>query len=398
MNGCQTQYLPLNQHYHATDDDPVVTARDTLDAAQVRTTTSDSVEDFLVFPSEIDTKLYDACKRMTAAQAFLGPYRQMQSVKTPAASADPADLTSNNVGPGIEGTNTSDPHGGEEEAMKNGLYQSLMRTIWPLTRLFTPSYGSEGGSRASLKFWGAMQTFAIGAIQVYLARGAKKEDFITFPRSAYAPFRLVNVVEKLLSYQYTRDILVEDEAVPRSNVRMPRDSRLAYGEVILAFLHGTQPEPAVSRRHFSKARKLLKSSFYEVLHSILRPPLLTREAVGADGLLALFARHCTSSAIPSGADMITLFSQQITAMTQLDVLEALEKSLRWRMPHRDYEDQPGRVANTSVEAAKDRVDILPSLEALVAELRAECEAQSADVEDWRSNTQVLVLNLTCHHS
>ncbi|KAK5734762.1 hypothetical protein LTR17_008693 [Elasticomyces elasticus] len=154
------------------DDDPVVTARDTLDAAQVRTTTSDSVEDFLVFPSEVDTKLYEACKRMTAAQAFLGPYCRMQSVTMPAASADPADLTSNNVSPDIKRTNLSDPHGSEEEAMKNGLYQSLMEIIWPLTHLFTPSYRSEGGPRTSLKFWGAI-------LHVDMARDASADFCIS---------------------------------------------------------------------------------------------------------------------------------------------------------------------------------------------------------------------------
>ncbi|KAK5674490.1 hypothetical protein LTS10_012878 [Elasticomyces elasticus] len=414
----------------ASDNDPIVTARNTLDAAQVRTTTSDSVEDFLVFPSGIDTKLYEACERMTAAQAFFGPYRRMQSVKMPAASADPADLTSTDVSPDIKGTDSSEPRGSEEEATKNGLYRSLMKIIWPLTHLFAPSYRSEEGSRTSLKFWGAMQAFAISAIRVYLARGAKKEDFHTFPGSAYAPWRLVRVVEKLLSYQYSREILVEDEPVPGSNVRMPQDFRLAYREVILAFIHGTEPDLAVSRRHFLKAQKLLKSSFYEVLKDIPRPPLLTREAVGAEGLLALIVRHCTNSTMPSGADLITLFSQQITALeqevwsgepsraplkslrilrnelaaagivlqSQLDVLETLEQSMCWRVQYDDYEDQPQRIVTASVEAAKDRLDILPSLEALVAELRAECEAQSADIEDWRSNTQVLVLSLTCHYS
>ncbi|KAK4891398.1 hypothetical protein LTR27_010052 [Elasticomyces elasticus] len=402
------------------DDDPVVTARDTLDAAQVRTTTSDSVEDFLVFSSKTDTKLYEACKRMTAAQAFLGPYRQRQSVKMPAASADPAALTSNNVSPDIKGTNSSDSHGSEEEVMKNGLYQSLMEVIWPLTHLFTPSYRSGRGSRASLKFWGAMQAFAISAIRVYLARGARKEDFHTFPGSAYAPWRLARVVKKLLSYQYNRETVVEDDPVPGSNVRMRGDFRLAYREVMLAFLHGTQPDLAVSRRHFMRAQRLLKSSFYEVLKDIPRPPLLTREAVGAKGLLALIVRHCTNSAIPSGADLITLFSQQITALeqevwsgepsraplksfrilrnelaaagivlqSQVDVLETLEQSMCWRVQYDDYEDQPRRIATASIEAAKDRLDILPSLEALVAELRAEVYWSSLVYGDCANNSAV----------
>ncbi|KAK3652861.1 hypothetical protein LTR56_004809 [Elasticomyces elasticus] len=426
----QETSLRIEMYAHRAKDNKF--ARGTPSLVQPRTATADSIEDFLLFTSEQDTKLYEACERVTAAQAFAGPHSRTQNVQTPSASANPADATSNNGNPENERTARSAQLGGEAEAIKSDLYQRLMGHLWPLTHLFTP-YQLKGGSGVSLKFWGAMQAFATCVVQLYLDRNPGKEDldaFFGFLRANYAPFYLLRVVEQLFSYQYHRNIMIEREQVPSGGVKMPQDFRRAYQEVMLAFLHVSEPDSAVPRRHFSKARKLLKSSFYEVLQSIPRPPLLTREAVGADGLLALFARHCTSSAIPSGVDMITLFSQQITAMeqevwsgepsrgplkslrtlrnemaaagiilqSQLDVLEALKKSLHWRMPHRDYEDQPQRIANTLVEAAKDRVDILPSLEALAAELRAECEAQSADVEDWRSNTQVLIVSLTCHHS
>ncbi|KAK6418686.1 hypothetical protein LTR81_008147 [Elasticomyces elasticus] len=394
------------------------------------------IEGFLNFTSAKDTKLYEACEKRTAAQAFAGPYGPTQSVQMPAASVDTADASTKDDNLGSKGSIESDDHGSGEVATENDLYRILMNFIWPLTHLFAPSYRTEGGSRASLKFWGAMQTFAIGFVQLYLARGVRlprrlrKEDFLIRLEKTYAPFRLLNAVQKLLSYGCSREILVEGEQVPGSNVSMPQDFQLAYREVMLAFLHVTEPESAVSKRHFSKARKLLKSSFYDLLEDIPRPPLLTREAVSAKGLLALIVRQCTGSVIPGGADLITLFSQQITAMeqevwsgepsrgplkclrilrnelaatgivlqSQLDVLETLGQSMCWRLQHSDYEDQPQRIVNTSIEAARDRLDILPLLEAVVTELRSECEAQSADIEDWRSNTQVLIFCLTCRHN
>ncbi|KAK4925553.1 hypothetical protein LTR49_007391 [Elasticomyces elasticus] len=278
------------------------------------------IEGFLNFTSAKDTKLYEACEKRTAAQAFAGPYGPTQSVQMPAASVDTADASTKDDNLGSKGSIESDDHGSGEVATENDLYRILMNFIWPLTHLFAPSYRTEGGSRASLKFWGAMQTFAIGFVQLYLARGVRlprrlrKEDFLIRLEKTYAPFRLLNAVQKLLSYGCSREILVEGEQVPGSNVSMPQDFQLAYREVMLAFLHVTEPESAVSKRHFSKARKLLKSSFYDLLEDIPRPPLLTREAVSAKGLLALIVRQCTGSVIPGGADLITLFSQQITAM------------------------------------------------------------------------------------
>ncbi|KAK5692435.1 hypothetical protein LTR97_010743 [Elasticomyces elasticus] len=301
-------------------DEPVVTARDTPDAAQVPATTSDSIEDFLNFTSEKDTKLYDACEKRTAAQAFAGPYGPTQSVQMPVASVDTADASINDVNSGSKGSTESDDHGDGEEATENDLYQILMKFIWPLTHLFAPSYRTQGGSRARLKFWGAMQTFAIGFVQPLLARGVRlsrrnrQEHFLILLEKTYAPFRLLNVVRKLIDYGYSCETLVEGEQVPGSNISMPQDFQLAYQEVMLAFLHVTETDSALSRRHFSKARKLLKSSFYGLLEDIPRLPLLTREAVSAKGLLALIVRQCTGSVIPGDADLITLFSQQITAM------------------------------------------------------------------------------------
>ncbi|KAK5134883.1 hypothetical protein LTR08_005973 [Meristemomyces frigidus] len=52
------------------------------------------------------------------------------------------------------------------------------------------------------------------------------------------------------------------------------------------------------------------------------------------------------------------------------------------------------IKDTMLEAAKDRQEMLAALDYLSTDLRIECEAQTADIEDWRSNTNIIFTTVT----
>ncbi|KAK4888700.1 hypothetical protein LTR27_012439 [Elasticomyces elasticus] len=302
------------------------------------------------------------------------------------------------------------------------LYGDLHRLVRPLANLLLPSDAQQ--SRRRLKFWGAYHIFATKVVQRFLdcyrvsGWHSVRE---ALPHSDQIR-ELCNLAERLVGYQFTREVLEERARASQSGSGIPDLFKKAYGNVVLAFLS----HEMVAKVYLGMAASELQASFEEVLSQGVPPSLVTRESVGAKGLLVLLAQRCTDRVIGCDGDIASLFSERIMDLeqevwsnnvsrgplkslrplrneltaasivlqTQLELLQSLEQAVAGRSKYRGYTDQPQRLTAALVGWARIRQAAIPSLDGLANELRQECEAQHADMEDWRSKTGIIFTTVT----
>ncbi|KAK5110815.1 hypothetical protein LTR62_005526 [Meristemomyces frigidus] len=230
---------------------------------------------------------------------------------------------------------------------------------------------------------------------------------------------LLATAQTLASYQYTRTTLLL-----RTDLGTIDKFRGAYHELVLGLVCATEARQHRGGYHFRRSRRLLTGSFYETIDQLPLPQLQIKETVGSRGLLMLLLRRCVGGVIPGNHDIIDLFKQlihlpevwneepsceslkafrplrnelaaaAIVLQQQSDVLAAMEGTLAWRMTYDAYKLMVEYIHKDLVNQANFRDQTMANLDDLCTELRVECEAQAADLEDWRSNTAIIFTTVT----
>lgn len=199
-----------------------------------------------------------------------------------------------------------------------------------LGKLLLTAEERDMDSGIKLKFWTAWQMFAASA-EPNWKRG-DREAWLGYINVNFAPTSLLTVAQKLYDYQYTRTTLERGIQGKSEALHLQRP----YQQIVLAFIYASKSSGNYSstenilaaRRCFGIAERYLRDSFYETLSTLPSVHLSTREAVNAEGLLALVVRSATYSVLPAKRDIIRIYGDLLSSLVRFNPFSPLITTVR----------------------------------------------------------------------